>query len=453
MREVVYGAKPHLKEIINNFGNESVLSYREKQLKVSSAPEERKKELEAVVYDYVLRLFGQETAARAVDTLDEFWFVSTAEHHVPASHPFILSGTFVGGLNTLKTGRDVQLIFSCAGVSMNNSSFPRGVSYHDTELTDKKIYFMPWKYRRHPVWNMPSAGSGLFDELEKNSDCQTKFRDLMIGLKKDFLHVNSYADQITYFNKALFQQFIGYENTALIYLTQETIVAELLTRFHLLKNTVINRLLFDTDWHRAFTKYFDGLTGAFNSVNGNGSWLFWSVKDGQRVSLHKENDNLVSADNKYSVALKPEAIARALANQEIMPTMALTFIVLSFYYGLNCGGGFSQVDYLPKMRTAYASVLLDFCLKDSVADQVQTDFLSLDYAFLSLQAGTRQVLATGVDMLLYGKPETFERIRYLAESVKLKDALDNLIPEFYAIAGGTRAVPIILKSASSCIYV
>ena len=60
-----------------------------------------------------------------------------------------------------------------------------------------------------------------------------------------------------------------------------------------------------------------------------------------------------------------EALAAALRKRELMPTMALCFIVLSFYYGLRCGGGFLQPNYLTQLKEAYARFLTEIKAENS----------------------------------------------------------------------------------------
>ncbi len=57
------------------------------------------------------------------------------------------------------------------------------------------------------------------------------------------------------------------------------------------------------------------------------------------------------------LTLDPESIIEALENKKIYPSMALCFIVISFYYGFVCGGGFSQVNYLKNMKEAWVRIL------------------------------------------------------------------------------------------------
>lgn len=149
----------------------------------------------------------------------------------------------------------------------------------------------------------------------------------------------------------------------------------------------------------------------------------------------------MSHDGTVVVALTPEAVGEALETGVLMPSMALSFIVLSFYYGLTCGGGFSQVDYLPELRDAWSALLAEMGRFDTVATSVRTDFLSSDIACYIAGAKTEErTLATAIDLMLYSDETTARAMTDVLREMPLGVALDNLMPEFYTIVQGDKPV-------------
>lgn len=433
LRQKIMESKPRLRTIASAHGTFSLLSYaaRLRAAKVD-VPSARRNELLTVVSDELSRLFGGTIARRATEQFAEQWYASTAEHHAPVCHPFVVSGTVVAALEQAAQGKPSVLVFSCGTISLNNSSFPRGLMYHTADGREDRLYLLPWKERRVSVGQarpytiadfqrFARAAGGLFDQL------------LAIYGASDVLAQQSFADQISITNHRLWQKIPG-PLTDLLYIQFERIVAALIVRFHLATtSTAIAQLLFNSAWQASFERLFDGLPGAFSHATRKGTFLFWGMRHGIRVQLQRAGNDLVSLDGLLRIALTPETIAAALERGELVPSMALCFIVLAFYYGVTCGGGFSQVDYLPRMGEAYQRLLAEQGRGDEFVQPAAVDYLSSDYAFVSLRQEEGQQLATGLDLLLYAHEKTAMQLRELAATYPLASALDNLMPEFYTI--------------------
>jgi hypothetical protein len=136
------------------------------------------------------------------------------------------------------------------------------------------------------------------------------------------------------------------------------------------------------------------------------------------------------------VELSSKSLHDGLVGGELIPSMALTFIVLSFYYGLRCGGGFSQVSYLPDMQRRYGQMLKAMGASVAaieVAESVATGYLAADFACLQIATNKGRSGATTFDFLLYQTPQTAEQLTTLLHSCTLGEAVDQLMPEFYKI--------------------
>ncbi len=446
LRRVVLVHKPGLKKIIRELGDTSVFSYFDSAWSAPTVvPEERKQEVLTVFESEASRLFGSSVAREATLQLEEQWYVSTAEHHAPVCHPFVVTGSVAQALVNRSRGCNNVIVFSCASISLNNSSFPRGIFWHTATLEEARAHVLPWKYRAGSVY-------GLFpytlDDLERFTlECEALLPSTpSYALERVFaspavMMQGSFADQLSLANYILWKQLPGEQSTNMLYIPQERMVADLIVSYHLETPTVIFELLFNPLWRDAFVRHFDGLVGSFTSLTQRGTYLFWGLYKTLRIPLIIKDGQLVSHDGTVAVALTPEAVGDALETGVLMPSMALSFIVLSFYYGLTCGGGFSQVDYLPELRDAWSALLAEMGRFDTVATSVRADFLSSDVACYIVGAKTEErTLATAIDLMLYSDEATARVMADTLREIPLSAALDNLMPEFYTIVQGDKPV-------------
>ena len=376
---------PGLKRLLETHGAETLFDYfvrseRDAERPIALAERGRQEELLAAFRDEVARLLGEEIAEGATAQLGQTGFVSTADHHGPLSHPFFLNANLVQTFVNRTAGKKYVLVLPCAGVSLSNSSYPRGMTYHEKNGTERRVHFLSWKYHCMPVWCAP----------------------------------DSYSDRMVTFNHRLWQHIAQDTDIHLIYLPQETLVARLLIRHHLDADTTLHRLLFDARTQESYTFHFDGVTGAFTSSPARGTFLFWGIKNGKRVALRQEN-----------LPHDPRTLAEILERREIMPSMALTFIVLSFTYGLTCAGGFKQIDYLGDMQLAWRAVLRDIGEKETDAPVVTNVFRG---EFLLTENPK-----TALDLLRANEHDKIKRHEARARTLTLAEAMQPMMPKFYAM--------------------
>ena len=263
-----------------------------------------------------------------------------------------------------------------------------------------------------------------------------------IYLRPEIVDSQDFSDQITKTNFLLWKKFFGpkYQDEApnLIYLEQESLVSKLLINYHLYTDTTITHLLLDPAYDLLIDNYFEGIQGAFSRKENYGTYLFWALPKGAkyRVQMWKQGDKLVTEDGAYSIELKPEIIQKALEAKEIIPSMMLSYIVLAFYYGLKCLGGFSQVNYLTFMKNAYIKMQVDRGNYRSieVCARSQTKEMGGDFtlAFMGGPSG-ELVPSTGLDLILYGTDETWPCLIEQSKQITLEEGIFSLMPEFYRI--------------------
>lgn len=92
--------------------------------------------------------------------------------------------------------------------------------------------------------------------------------------------------------------------------------------------------------------------------------FFWMVRDGQMKRLELENGILRDSSGNYQVPFKCAALARALQNGEILPSLFLVFLVIAILPGLRVLGGSRQIIYYPLMRCALLKALASSCLPE-----------------------------------------------------------------------------------------
>jgi hypothetical protein len=111
-------------------------------------------------------------------------------------------------------------------------------------------------------------------------------------------------------------------------------------------------------------------------------------------------------------------------------------MVLSFYYGLSCLGGFNQINYLTDMQTAYLQLQDQLGQPDNkaMAQAAYTRHMNDGFtlAFLQTSAG-KTVPATGLDLALYGDQTTWPNLLATMKTMTVAEGFDPLLPELYRV--------------------
>lgn len=423
MRAAVFAQKPVFKRVLKQYGAESLSVYFRKlgtDYQPQSVPKSRQKELVGVLCEETEKILGKRAKIAMAKYFKQRYFVSTAAHHDFATHPFFANYLIAAGFANTDAGIPIVPVLSCAGISLNNSSFPRGLLFHDEQLSEKRLKLVSLKDHHHPVYGYPG-----YDEHALQKIKPIELVASVLGGK--VLKQKELSSQITLAVNALFKNLPGLSKTEMAYLPQEEMAVRLFLKYHLNRNTIIHRIVFDNTTRKLFLEKYNGIIGA---------QLFWGVNEHERVSLRVKNDHLVSVDGSMRIALTPKALKRALLAKQLMPTMSFTLTLLSFYYGLACAGGFSQVNYLSQMRTAYLDllVLIPGSEKEiAIAKAVPTDLFAGDFHLVTLSAKKTKVAATGLDLILRRDSLTESNLRNLLDKTSLRTATDRMMPELYKI--------------------
>lgn len=461
LKKQVLKVRPILAELIEKHGNKNLYQYAKEYKDVNENPiiESRKDELIGTLHSMVEKRLDRATADSVSKQLKKYYFVSTTDHHGPISHSYFLNTNLVQALNCMD-GKDPEInnviTLSCSNISLNNSSYPRGILFQartNNHTETRKLPFLPAADRLCPVYDYRAYTEIDMQRVKKVIADKVRNKEINASLQEKLLHLideiygNDYvynsadfAQQITKSNYKLWNKLFQYNNVSvpnLVFIEQELLVANLLINYHLFSNTILNKMIFNSDYAKLIEHYFEGMEGGFSRLNKTGTYLFWGLPKGAkyRLQLWRDGDYLVSENGEYKIHLTPDEIKDALERKALIPSMLLTFFVLSFYYGLKCLGGFCQVNYLTFMKDAYVKMQAELQNYKAIEAcvRVQTkEYNEFTIAF-SHNPGDKMSLATGIDLYLYGKENLWSQISKMANNITFSEALNPLMPEFYTV--------------------
>ncbi|MBI2415615.1 MAG: hypothetical protein HYV33_03070 [Candidatus Kerfeldbacteria bacterium] len=460
LQEAVLSKRPILREIIKKRGHKKLYEYAQEYISVYLNPPIQRRQDECIetIRIEVEQRLGSAVAQGVAEQLRKYYFVSTTDHHGPICNQSFVNANLMVSTPYLEQHDPLLqyvIVLACANVSLNNITFPRGLifnTFSQDKIQLQRLSFLPSNAHASAVYNFRSYQPVEIEKMKKllaekqrqqlvTKSAAEKIIQLLDDIynQPELFDCSTYADQIVQTNFQLWNQFFsssGTKPTHLIYLAQEEIVAKLLVQYHLFEDTTIHHWLFDHDYDLLLDSYFDGIMGAFSKVDGVGTYLFWGISSDKnyRVRLWKHGDRLVSADGSVSFALTPAGLATVLANKTIIPSLLTVFTVLCFYYGLKCLGGFNQVNYLTQMKNAYIKMMTDRGNYKSIEVCARAQTKEMNDGFLLAFAGAPNgdiVPAAGLDLILYGQPNTWEQIMTEAKNITLAEALNPSLPEFY----------------------
>lgn len=465
LKEAIWKRRPILAEIMKKHGDDSLYNYVQDFLDVNISPllDERRHELIEVAAELIKTRLGEEVAKGVAAQLTKFPLVSTADHHGPITHPFFLNSNIITAIPFIESADPVLkylISFSFASISVNNSSYPRGIVFHGGDDGTKgfiKLPILPDRLKMSVVYGVPSYANEDIEkakhQLQKkqNSGEVTPERAAKIADaltehfgSKDIMEAANFASQTTKMNfnlwPAIFSESKKKEHIPdLIYIEIETIVRELLIKFHLNNpKSLLHRVLFDEKYQKLSLELFNNIPGGFSIENDWGSYMFWGLDEKfHRVRLVLKDGKLCSPSGEHVYELTPLSIANALKNGKIFPGMLLCYLVVSLYYGMKCLGGFSQVNDLTFLKNAWGKMLEQIGEKEELKAvlPVQTKELGGDGMVLAYLKDNEQKLvpATAIDMLIEKKEAGIKEYIELSRKITLMEAMSPLFPEIYNI--------------------
>ncbi len=459
-KEKVFKTRPNVAKMYDSIKDQTFYNYskshiRENRNKIIKT---RKEELAATVYEQVRRTLGSNIAESVVKQLKDNSSVSSVQHSSPLGHPDSLNTVLQNALPYFDSNRpDLKnvIVMACSGISFNNTKFPRGHIFHSYQ--NGELYTDDITLFGHTVDALPIIHHGPYDftgikecqnwllayEREEKISKETK-QKISSFINEVYntphpLSADDYLDQLTITNywifRKLFQKYNKFRPN-LVYLSQEKITLDLIKNNHLVKNTAINKILFDSKYHDLLGKHFDGITGAFDKKNDSGTFLFWGLpKNGYKIQLKLEGNKLVG-ENNFSMELTPESIKKAIEDKQLIPSIALVFMVLAFYYGLFLGGGNEQVNNLTLMKEAWIKMFQE--TKDQENIEAVENLITTNYVIprplLAFAQGPNdlRVPVTALDLIAYGdQGANLGQLINAAKNVTAGELLERAFPSFY----------------------
>lgn len=384
-----------------------------------------------------IELYGQAVAKAVVEEFETSGLVSTIDHHGLFGHPFFLNSNLIFAQ---RPSLRFLPVFSTAGVSLNNSSWP-GCLVLTNPQTGKlvRISLYTDRHKTLAVYGLNKFG---FNQVKKvlsqvesldflDLDQKTRLKVLLSTLfyDKAITQSESFLDQASQYSTKLWREIFP-TAPQLIYLPLERLVADILIgEICFQSRHVLHQLFFTEFGWRLLDKYFYGVRGGYGS--GRGSFLFWGLDASARRFALFRNGSVLSGGSGRSIRLVPEEIAAGLEAGQLYPTSLVCFSVLLFY-GVTCLGGFNQTTWLTEIKRRFLS-LLEELGADEVVVRMSTlpteNFAESGLAFLRTAQGLFK--ASALD--LYIHQVEFSHYAKLAESLTLAQSIESELPEIYRV--------------------
>jgi hypothetical protein len=385
----------------------------------------------------LLKIYEEDLVLKVCQQIGKIPLISTVDHHGILGHPFFLNANLIFAQNqNLK----FLPVFSTSGVSLNNSSWP-GCLHLTNWQTGKqvRISFFPDSQKHLPVFSTPAFLTENVNKVIKQIS-EVNFLDLSqkekltkliekVFLDKRVLEAENFSEQSSLVSVGLWQEVFP-SAPKLVYLPIEDLVLRIIEKEYLTNTeSVIYKLIFTEAGHKLLEKYFYGLKGGFGK--NYGSFLFWGIGENkERVAL-KKNDMSLQGDG-FDLEINKTQVLEAISNRQIYPTSLLCFLV-SLESGLNCLGGFNQVNWLTEIKKQFGKLLLelgDETIFQEIDKIVTENFTEGNLAFIL--KNNKIMKTTLLDAYLEGE-NSYEKFSKLASTVTVGESIDSLLPEMYRI--------------------
>ena len=382
------------------------------------------------------KLYGPVTAQAVVKEFGSSGLASTIDHHGLFGHPFFLNANLIFAQ---RPGLKYLPVFSTAGVSLNNSSWPGCLVLTNPQTGQLvRLSLYPDGHKTLAVYGLsaiaPSRVEKVLNQVRLldflNYEQKARLEAMVSGLLTDesVSKASGFLDQASRYSSRL---WAGIFPTAprLIYLPLERLVADILIGEVCFRPNHILHLLFFTEsgWG-LLDKYFYGVRGGYGA--GRGSFLFWGLDAStRRLALSRSGSTLLGSGHSFRLA--PEEIAAGLEAGQLYPTSLVCFLVLLFYK-VTCLGGFNQTTWLTEIKQRFLELLKELGESAAAAQifRLATDnFAESGLAFLHASPGLFK--ASALD--LYIHQAEFRQYAKLAEKLTLAQSIESELPEIYRV--------------------
>ena len=432
IRTEVFRLKPHFGEVVRTWGDKTLLEYYAQEFSPLYEPSH---DILLATQKETSTLLGDEVGKQTYESLKSSRWVNTADHHGLLCHPYFYTTALARSHHAVRGESKVTVTLPFGGISLGNDSFPRGFFFHDAEGRVERIFFKSLKERRLPVYALsPMLREELVHERDRahsfklSPHAHERLDFLFTELLKDerIWNQNTYSAQLTVMNSVLWHTLFEDTRGEFVYLEIDSVVQRLLIEKHLVSETPIFNLIFNASWRSAFVELFSGVFGSH--THDSGTHLFWYIdtvqKTRRRLILH--GDSLMTIEKDVVISLIPESIIELLRMRTLMPSTALTLILVQGEEKLACGGGPSQLTYLSAMMERWSTLRARF--GESIEIPASNIYCGDNTLFQTLSPRTSKCsLATSIDLLLYSSSIS-NAVDSVLTTISMNNAVDALLP-------------------------
>lgn len=436
-------------------------------------------DLGAAVQAYAAPLLGAAAARRAGAALVDTPVALTANHHGVDYFAQSVQGSL---LFALGAEAGVVPVLACAGVPLNNITYPRGALLYatDPDRAPLRLPLFPDRYKRQLVCRAPAldrtmverAGQRLARLSAEGRVDTAAAAALATLLEEDYgaaevQALDSYSAQAVVLNRRLWRRLFAAPSRApeLAYLEFEKVAGLLLEADLGDRHSLAWRLICRPGPRRRLLRALDGARACWRlaalqqraaggigpEAQGGGTFLFWGLDEaGRRVALapDQEEDGEVltgrdEAGNLWTVPLFPPDLIEGLRGGRLLPSLFTCYLVTALARGVTCAGGYYQAQYLPAMGQGVIAALSGDAepAAAAVAAAPADAYLSGMQAVLRAAPGGGLVPAGPVEIIAAGGLDAGHLERMLAMTVaeahlaSLSETIPDAAPEAAAEPG------------------
>ncbi len=141
-------------------------------------------------------------------------------------------------------------------------------------------------------------------------------------------------------------------------------------------------------------------------------------------------------EDNFSVELTPEELQEAINTHKLIPSVALVFIVLAFYYGLFLGGGNEQVNNLTLMKDAWVKMLQEVNDQENIeaVENLITNNYVIPRPLIAFAEGPNDLRlpTTALDLITYGdQGANLGKLINDTKKITVGELLERAFPSFY----------------------
>lgn len=326
----------------------------------------RQKIVSDAIKDYQTILFTNDEGLLYSNVRDSL-VLNIVDHHGILNHPMSFGANIIANYRDLFNKHVVLNVPSTSNISMNDAFHKKGFTFKGIKFNifsnkdaDNLVAFYP-KIKFNFVERIDD------DVKKKLNDKELSFlsstQDYFNGL--DYHSAKNYSQQVSILVADQWKQLFDAQtrkSLAALRLTPQEDIMSLSFTGHLLNTeSFIKDVIVDQDFRNSVLEKFDGIYGAWNKEQQNGTFLFWARRENGEIGrMTIEGDKLIAVDQdalKKEIDLSLASIISALKNNEIYPSLFFIFAFLVFYCGIKPLCGFGSATYLLKMKAAWINIL------------------------------------------------------------------------------------------------